>query len=331
MFRMPLSARRQGQRGVTRPALAVVVLLLALAGAFVFAWWQRVHRDAALPSPAAVPVAAGTVARPADPLPADALLRAARAAVAAQHLLAPAGDNAFERYLALRTRPSSRAIADDALRELFPYAADQVGATIHEGQLDEARRQLDLLAEADPANYTLTLLRNQLAAQEGQLAAQVAAAASRAGASAPLTPRAAAAPAAATVAGATPPSGSPVSMPAPASPPTPAPIVRAANPQKPDTMAAAPPPRVTAPVLLHRVEPYYPQAARRARREGWVEVAFTVLPDGRVDAVRVLQAEPGSVFDLAATTAVRRWVFKPATRNSQPIAMDLRQRLDFRL
>ena len=92
-----------------------------------------------------------------------------------------------------------------------------------------------------------------------------------------------------------------------------------------------PPPRVTAPVLLHRVEPYYPQAARRARREGWVEVAFTVLPDGRVDAVRVLQAEPGSVFDLAATTAVRRWAFKPATRNGQPIAMDLRQRLDFRL
>lgn len=331
MLRMPLSARRQRQRGVTRPALAVVVLLLALAGAFVFAWWQRVHRDATLPSPAAVPVAAGTVARPADPLPADALLRAARAAVAAQHLLAPAGDNAFERYLALRTRPSSRAIADDALRELFPYAADQVGATIREGQLDEARRQLDLLAEADPANYTLTLLRNQLAAQEGQLAAQVAAAASRAGASAPLTPRAAVVPAAATVAVATPPSGSPV--PAPVSPPAsaPAPIVRASDPQKPDTMAAAPPPRVTAPVLLHRVEPYYPQAARRARREGWVEVAFTVLPDGRVDAVRVLQAEPGSVFDLAATTAVRRWAFKPATRNGQPIAMDLRQRLDFRL
>ncbi|MBU6247014.1 MAG: energy transducer TonB [Xanthomonadaceae bacterium] len=325
MPRMSLSARRERQRGVTRPALAVVVLLVALAGAFVHAWWQRVHRDATLSSPADVPVAAGTVARPADPLPADALLRAARAAVAAQHLLAPAGDNAFERYLVLRTRPSSRTIADDALRELFPYAADQVGATIREGQLDEARRQLDLLAVADPANYTLTLLRHQLAAQEAQLAAEVAAAAARTSSAAPPAVRTVPEPVVASA---------PVVAPPPASRPSPpvpsAPARHAATPPPP-TMATAPRPRVTAPVLLHRVEPYYPQAARRARREGWVEVAFTVLPDGRVDAVRVLQAEPGSVFDLAATSAVRRWAFKPATRNGQPVATDLRQRLDFRL
>jgi protein TonB len=50
-----------------------------------------------------------------------------------------------------------------------------------------------------------------------------------------------------------------------------------------------------------------------------------------VDAVKVLQSKPGSVFDLAATTAVQRWVFAPATRNGQPVAVSLRQRLDFRL
>jgi protein TonB len=87
----------------------------------------------------------------------------------------------------------------------------------------------------------------------------------------------------------------------------------------------------TAPVLQRRVEPYYPQEARRSRREGWVEVQFTVQPDGHVDAVKVLQSKPGSVFDLAATTAVQRWVFAPATRNGQPVAVSLRQRLDFRL
>ena len=77
--------------------------------------------------------------------------------------------------------------------------------------------------------------------------------------------------------------------------------------------------------------PVNPPAARRSRREGWVEVEFTVQPDGHVDAVKVLQSKPGSVFDLAATTAVQRWVFAPATRNGRPVAVSLRQRLDFRL
>lgn len=95
---------------------------------------------------------------------------------------------------------------------------------------------------------------------------------------------------------------------------------------------AAPAPSVstTAPVLQRRVEPY-PQEVRRSRREGWVEVAFTGQPDGHVGAVKVLQSKPGSVFDLAATRAVQRWVFAPATRNGRPVAASLRQRLDFRL
>lgn len=325
MFRSSTPARRRSQRGVTRPALAVVVLLLVLAGVFVHAWWRRIHRDASLPPVPVASAAAGSVVRPAEALPPDALLRAARADVAAQHLLAPVGDNAFERYLVLRIQPSSRGVADDALRELFPYAADQVAAMIRDGHIDEAKRELDLLARADPGNYTLTLLRNQLAAQEAQLAATAAAPAT--------TPR----PAAAVSLPQREPSAPPVAVaPLPETRPPPStvplPAARTARSPKPVALvAAAPAPRVTPPVLLRRVEPYYPQAARRARRQGWVELAFTVLPDGRVDAVRVLQAEPGSMFDLAATTAVRRWTFKPATRDGRPIAMDLHQRLDFRL
>lgn len=327
MFRSSIPARRRSQRGVTRPALAVVVLLLALAGVFVHAWWQRIHRDAPPPAAPMASAATGSVARPAEALPPDALLRAARADVAAQHLLAPVGDNAFERYLVLRAQPSSRGVADDALRELFPYAADQVAATIRDGHTDEAKRELDLLARADPANYTLTLLRNQLAAQEAQLAATAAAAATANSPSAavPAPRREPPAPTVAAV-------PVPESRPPASTMPVPPPVARIAPSPKPAAaVAVAPAPRVTPPVLLRRVEPYYPQAARRARRQGWVELAFTVLPDGRVDAVRVLQAEPGSMFDLAATTAVRRWTFKPATRDGRPIAMDLHQRLDFRL
>lgn len=325
MFRSSIPARCRSQRGVTRPALAVVVLLLALAGVFVHAWWQRIHREAPTPALAVTRAATGTVTRPVDTPAADTLLRAARADVAAQHLLMPADDNAFERYLALRSQPSSRGIADDALRELFPYAADQVAATIRDGRIDEAKRELDLLSRADPANYTLTLLRTQLAALATESAVPPAVPSPWASAVRPSPPSV---PKGNTTAVA----AAPAHGPLPPLVQAPAPVVRrspAAAPAAQATTAPAIP--MTAPVLLRRVEPYYPQEARRAHRQGWVELAFTVLPDGRVDAVRVLQAEPGSVFDLAATTAVRRWSFKPATRNGQPIAMDLHQRLDFRL
>ena len=84
-------------------------------------------------------------------------------------------------------------------------------------------------------------------------------------------------------------------------------------------------------MLLHRVEPYYPQTARHARREGWVELEFTVGTDGRVADVHVLGAAPGRVFELAAITAVQRWVFTPAMQAGHAVAASLHQRLDFRL
>lgn len=314
---------RARQRGDARVALAITLLLLACGGALTWVWWQRTHAD----DLASEPVAAGSIVRaeapPTAPRSVEQLLNEARAAVAAQQLVAPAGQSAFERYLAVLAQQPAHPVATDALRELFPFAAEQVGATIRDGQLDEAQRQLDLLARADPANYTLTLLRAQLAEQRQRALAAAATVA------APIPspqPPASRATAAAT---------------APSPPEAPAevlPVAQTARVTSPvaatlPAATSAPAPNVssTAPVLQRRVEPYYPQAARRSRREGWVEVEFTVQPDGHVDAVKVLQSKPGSVFDLAATTAVQRWVFAPATRNGKPVAVSLRQRLDFRL
>ena len=325
----PSSVLPRRQRGVARLALSALLLLLVFAGAFTYAWWRRLHADLPAVAPTTGEVVTGMVARPAVASSTGALLRAARAAVAGQRLIAPAGDNAFEDYLAVREQAAGRAVADDALRELFPYAADQVGATIRDGRLDEAQRQLALLARADPSNYTLTLLRDQLAQRE-----RVAVAPSVVASAAPIAKgRTAVASSAASP-----------SVPPPLNPPPRQPPVAvaqaaspAAPPPTPPTKPMATGPVTTAassttpPVLLRRVEPYYPQSARRTKREGWVELAFTVDAQGRVDAVRVLRAQPGSVFDLAATSAVRRWVFAPATRDGKPVAAELRQRLDFRL
>lgn len=315
---------RARQRGDARVALAITLLLLACGGALTWVWWQRTHAD----DLASEQVAAGSIVRaaapPTAPRSVEQLLNEARAAVAAQQLVAPAEQSAFERYLAALAQQPANPIATDALRELFPFAAEQVGVTIHDGQLDEAQRQLDLLARADPANYTLTLLRAQLAEQrQRSLAAAATVAAPTPASTRPLASRE-------TVATSAPPPPEaqaqvpPMAQTAVVTPPATAPL---------SVVTSAPAPHVstTAPVLQRRVEPYYPQAARRSRREGWVEVEFTVQPDGHVDAVKVLQSKPGSVFDLAATTAVQRWVFAPATRNGKPVAVSLRQRLDFRL
>ncbi len=315
---------RAPQRGDARVALAITLLLLACSGALTWVWWQRTHTD----DLASEPVAAGSIVRPTAPPTAprsvEQLLNEARAAVAAQKLVAPAGQSAFERYLAALAQQPANPIATDALRELFPFAAEQVGATIRDGQLDEAQRQLDLLARADPANYTLTLLRAQLAEQRQRALAAAATVTAPAAASTRS-------PASHEMAAATAPS--PPGTPAEVPPVTQTAMVIPPAPTMVPAATSAPVPRVssTAPVLQRRVEPYYPQAARRSRREGWVEVEFTVQPDGHVDAVKVLQSKPGSVFDLAATTAVQRWVFAPATRNGKPVAVSLRQRLDFRL
>lgn len=315
---------RARQRGDARVALAITLLLLACGGALTWVWWQRTHAD----DPASEPVAAGSIVRteapPTAPRSVEQLLNEARAAVAAQQLVAPAGQSAFERYLAVLAQQPAHPVATDALRELFPFAAEQVGATIRDGQLDEAQRQLDLLARADPANYTLTLLRAQLAEQRQRALAAAATVATPT--QAPTRP-----PASREMAAATAPSPPETQAEAPlvAQPARVTPPVAATLPAA--TSAPVTNVSTTAPVLRRRVEPYYPQAARRSRREGWVEVEFTVQPDGHVDAVKVLQSKPGSVFDLAATTAVQRWVFAPATRNGKPVAVSLRQRLDFRL
>jgi TonB family protein len=69
-------------------------------------------------------------------------------------------------------------------------------------------------------------------------------------------------------------------------------------------------------VLLERVDPIYPDAARRAG--GTVALELEVHPDGSVDEVRVVKAA-GFGFDEAAVAAARRFKFRPATRDGQPI------------
>ena len=92
------------------------------------------------------------------------LLGLARDAMHDNRLVAPAGSNAYEFYLSvLQLEPQNRT-AQEALRESFPRAAVEIERTINQDDLDEARREIDLLREFDSNNFTLALLGGKLSA-----------------------------------------------------------------------------------------------------------------------------------------------------------------------
>lgn len=64
--------------------------------------------------------------------------------------------------------------------------------------------------------------------------------------------------------------------------------------------------------LLSQVEPDFPGALQRRLRQGSVEVAFTVLPDGSVSALSVLRSSHPRL-EAPALDAVAQWRFEPIT------------------
>jgi TonB family protein len=71
-------------------------------------------------------------------------------------------------------------------------------------------------------------------------------------------------------------------------------------------------------VLIERAQPEYPEAARKSGIGGVVGLELTVSADGVVTEARVTKPA-GFGMDEAAITAARRYKFRPATRQGQPI------------
>ena len=57
--------------------------------------------------------------------------------------------------------------------------------------------------------------------------------------------------------------------------------------------------------------PMYPRRALQRDREGWVDLAVTVSPDGTVESVAVVAANPKRLFERAAIRAISKWEFMP--------------------
>ena len=73
---------------------------------------------------------------------------------------------------------------------------------------------------------------------------------------------------------------------------------------------------VKPPKLIKRVEPVYPDDARKAGIEGTVTVEATTDDRGRVQKVRILKSVPE--LDQAAVDAVKQWVYEPMLIDGKP-------------
>ncbi len=79
---------------------------------------------------------------------------------------------------------------------------------------------------------------------------------------------------------------------------------------------------------VRSVAPDYPQQALQNLVSGWVEMEFTVTPEGHVRDVTVIESEPGRTFDSAAVAAIRRYRYEPVMRDG--VAVEQRARLRMR-
>jgi protein TonB len=336
---------RRHVRGAIQPLIIAIIAIFALLA--VGAWFLVIkpHQELVMADSGGHPSTPVSTAMRTAPPPANVaamdlnqLLAEARTAMNEQRYLAPTGNNAFEFYLRVLEKEPGNKVASDALRETFPFAATSAEQAINSRDFNEAQRQIDLLAKADPANFTLTILRSKLDAQRktldkqqqlaleqekaNQLAATQKAAADKLAADqlaerqkAQLAEQQKAA--------------------------------QASTAQQPRQQASANPSATggdnaasadsgsdagtTTAVLVKGSPARYPTAAMRARQEGWVLVSFTVDPDGKTSNVKVVESQPRRVFDRAAIDAVERYLFTPAMNGGTAVSSTKQQRIEFKL
>ncbi|RMH20976.1 MAG: energy transducer TonB [Acidobacteria bacterium] len=77
---------------------------------------------------------------------------------------------------------------------------------------------------------------------------------------------------------------------------------------------------VSPPVKIHSPQPLYTEEARAARVQGMVILQAIIDAQGSVADVKLLKGLPHGLAESALDT-VRRWKFKPATRDGQPVAV----------
>jgi TonB family protein len=88
--------------------------------------------------------------------------------------------------------------------------------------------------------------------------------------------------------------------------------------------------RVMPPTVISPVPPQYSDPAQELAIQGTVVLEVTVRTDGRADMIRVRRGL-GYGLDENAILAMRRWRFRPGTRNDVPVDVSLNVEVNFNL
>jgi periplasmic protein TonB len=77
---------------------------------------------------------------------------------------------------------------------------------------------------------------------------------------------------------------------------------------------------ITAKMLIHKVQPKYPQEAVEERIEGTVRLHAVIGRDGSVAQLEIVSGYPA--LASAALDAVRQWKYRPSLLNGEPVEVD---------
>jgi protein TonB len=295
------------RRGLWLGAAGVALTLLAVAGWALVRWHDS--------SSERVADAPGTAAGQSP------LLTRAAAALAANRLTQPNGDNALQLYQRLLALNPADPAARAGLAEVRERLAARADNDLLEERLDEAGAAIDTARRAGVDSARIAFLSAELTQARGRRRGAIAELRKtdehateefnderRMAAAQPLQE---------------------------APPPTPATAaeVSSEKPSEPspvhrDLDASA---ETQSPKLVKSVAAVYPRKAEKAGTEGWVDLDFTVAADGTVHDIEVRNAQPAGVFDSAAVDALAQWRYQPPLRNGVPSAQRAKIRVRFAL
>ena len=75
-------------------------------------------------------------------------------------------------------------------------------------------------------------------------------------------------------------------------------------------------------IPISTARPQMPEWACKRGIKGWVEVVFTVMPNGRVQDVKLVDADPRGVYEAAAIESISNWIYEASDR-----AREVKQRV----
>ncbi|MHC9509809.1 energy transducer TonB [Kangiella sp. M94] len=72
---------------------------------------------------------------------------------------------------------------------------------------------------------------------------------------------------------------------------------------------------------LYQAQPNYPVGPASQGIEGWVLLQYDVDSSGSLSNIKVVDAQPRRTFDREAIAALKKWKFRPAMDNGNPVSV----------